>query len=222
MAKILIVATHPDDETLGCGGTILKHKAAGDQVYWLIVTSMNIEHGFSEQAVIKRKMEIKQVAEIYGFDKVEQFGIPTATLDKIHIHDLVSKFSGVIKEFKPNIVYLPFKGDIHSDHRIVFEAAYSCTKSFRYPYIKKLLMMETISETEFASSIKEDAFVPNVFVDITDFFDKKVEIMRLYKGEMGKHPFPRSEDNFNALATFRGAMAGCRYAESFALLKEIV
>ncbi len=83
-------------------------------------------------------------------------------------------------------------------------------------------MLETLSETEFALSTKEDSFVPNVFVDISDFMDKKLEIMRVYGSELGEHPFPRSERNLKALATLRGATAGCEYAESFVLLKEIV
>jgi LmbE family N-acetylglucosaminyl deacetylase len=122
---------------------------------------------------------------------------------------------------QPNIIYLPFKGDVHSDHRKIFEASYSCTKSFRYPFIKKIYMMETLSETEFATSTKEDCFIPNVLVDISGHMEKKIEIMKIFKSEIAPHPFPRSERNLRALATFRGAAAGCDYAESFVLLKEI-
>ena len=82
-------------------------------------------------------------------------------------------------------------------------------------------MMETLSETEFAPSTKEDSFVPNVFVDISEFMDKKIELMNIYESEIGKHPFPRSERNIRALATYRGATSNCNYAESFELLKEI-
>jgi LmbE family N-acetylglucosaminyl deacetylase len=134
---------------------------------------------------------------------------------------LVSKISSVIDRIKPDTIYLPFKGDVHSDHKYIFDAAYSCTKSFRYPFIKKIYMMEILSETEFSVSVKEDSFVPNVFVDISDYMDSKIEIMKIYKSEMGEHPFPRSERNIRALANFRGATCGSEYAESFVLLKEI-
>ena len=134
---------------------------------------------------------------------------------------LVSKISSVINKIKPNIIYLPFKGDVHSDHKYIFDAAYSCTKVFRHPFIKKIYMMETLSETEFSLSTKEDSFVPNVFVDISEFMDKKIELMNIYESEMGEHPFPRSERNIRALGTLRGATCGCDYAESFVLLKEI-
>jgi len=134
---------------------------------------------------------------------------------------LVSKISSVIDRIKPDTIYLPFKGDVHSDHKYIFDAAYSCTKIFRHPFIKKIYMMETLSETEFSLSTKEDSFVPNVFIDISKYMNKKIEIMKSYKGEMGEHPFPRNEKNIRALATYRGATSGCDYAESFTLIKEI-
>lgn len=81
--------------------------------------------------------------------------------------------------------------------------------------------METLSETEFAPSTKEDSFIPNVFIDISNYIDKKIDIMKVFESEIGDHPFPRSERNIKALATYRGASSNCNYAESFILLKEI-
>lgn len=216
--KILVVAVHPDDETLGCGGTLLKHKHNGDEIYWLICTK--IDDGSDYYDV--RENEIKQASDIYKFDGVFSLGLKTMRVDEYSMSDLIGKISKVINEVKPNIIYLPFKSDVHSDHRKIFEASYSCTKSFRYPFIKKIYMMETISETEFAPSAKDDAFVPNSFVDISNYLDKKIEIMKIFKSEIEEHPFPRSERNLRALATLRGATCGCEYAESFMLLKEIL
>ena len=216
--KILVVAVHPDDETLGCGGTLLKHKHNGDEIYWLICTK--IDEGSDYYAV--RENEIKQASDIYKFDGVFSLGLKTMRVDEYSMRDLIGKISKVINEVEPSIIYLPFKGDVHSDHRKIFEASYSCTKVFRYPFIKKIYMMETLSETEFAPGVKEDAFVPNSFVDISKYLDKKIEIMKIFKSEIGEHPFPRSERNLIALATLRGATCGCEYAESFMLLKEIL
>lgn len=221
MEKILVIAPHPDDETLGCGGTLLKHKANGDAVHWLIVTSIQEQDGFTASAVESRRQEIEGVSSMYGFDGVYDLDFPTMQLDDIPFKTLISSISDVFGQVEPNIVYLPFKSDVHTDHRIAFKAAYSCTKTFRCPSIKKIVMMETLSETEFASSTKEDSFVSNMFVDITGFVDRKIEIMNIYKGELADHPFPRSGKNIRALATFRGATAGCEYAEGFMILKEI-
>lgn len=219
--KALIVALHPDDETLGCGGTLLKHKVLGDEIHWMICTEVKEEDGFSSERVQRRNAEIDKVANLYQFDGVYRLGFSTMQVDQYSVSELVGKVSAVINQVQPTVLYLPFKSDVHSDHRVMFEAVYSCTKSFRYPFIKKIYMMETLSETDFALSTKEDSFVPNVFVDITDFFAQKLEIMRVFESEIGEHPFPRSLRNLEALATLRGATAGCEYAESFMLLKEI-
>ena len=216
--KILVIAVHPDDETLGCGGTLLKHKANGDEIHWLICTTIDKSHSYYET----REKEIEEVAKLYNFNSVHNLRLKTMQVDEYSMSELVSKISKVINEIQPTTIYLPFKGDVHSDHRKIFEASYSCTKSFRYPFIKKIYMIETLSETEFAPSTKEDSFIPNVFVDISEYFEKKIEIMKVFESEIAPHPFPRSERNLRALATFRGATCGCEYAESLMLLKEIL
>jgi len=221
MNKVLVIAVHPDDETLACGGTLLKHKAMGNEIHWLIATDITESEGFKKEAIEKRELEIQSVEKHYDFDSVHRLNLSTMRVDEYSMSDLIGKIATIIKEVKPNIIYLPFKTDVHSDHRSIFNAAYSCTKSFRYPFIKKIYMMETLSETEFAPSTKEDSFIPNVFVDISEHMEKKIQIMKCYKSEIEEHPFPRSERNLRALGTLRGATAGCNYAESFMLLKEI-
>jgi LmbE family N-acetylglucosaminyl deacetylase len=221
MNKVLVIAVHPDDETLGCGGTLCKHKDNGDEIHWLIATDIKESEGYSVSRIKKRDDEILKVGSLFSFDSINKLGLTTTKVDECSMSELISKISSAINLIKPNIIYLPFKSDVHSDHKYIFDAVYSCTKSFRYPFIKKIYMMETLSETEFSLSTKEDSFVPNVFVDISEYMDKKIEIMNTYESEMGEHPFPRSERNIRALATFRGATADCDYAESFILLKEI-
>lgn len=218
---VLIVAVHPDDETLGCGGTLLKHKANGDKIHWLIATEIFEKDGFSTERIEKREAEIKAVEKMYGFDSVHRLQLSTMKVDEYSVSELISKISKVVIKVIPSILYLPFKHDVHSDHRHIFDAAYSCSKSFRYPYIKRVYMIETLSETEFAPSTSHEGFNPNVFVDISSFMEKKIEIMTVFESELGEHPFPRSERNIRALATLRGASSSCEYAESFILLKEI-
>lgn len=217
MNKVIVIAVHPDDETLGCGGTLLKHKANGDEIHWLICTQTNPKNDFYKI----REKEIDTIHALYNFDSVSNLKLKSMQVDEYSMSYLIEKISKVINDIKPNIIYLPFKGDVHSDHRKIFEASYSCTKSFRYPFIKKIYMMETLSETEFAPSTKEDSFIPNIFVDISEYIDKKIEIMKVFESEIGEHPFPRSERNLRALATIRGATSGSEHAESFVLLKEI-
>lgn len=221
MNKVVVVAVHPDDETLGCGGTLLRHLKNNDEVYWVIVTGISEKEGFDKDFVLRREKEIKAVAEKYNFTETIQLNLPTMKLDELPYSELISHFSSIFKRIQPNIIYLPFKSDVHTDHQVVFKTAFSCTKNFRYPSIAKIYMMETISETDFAPALNENAFIPNYFVNITDEFDKKQEILALFEGEIGEHPFPRSHRNVEALATLRGSQIGVEYAESFMLLKEI-
>jgi LmbE family N-acetylglucosaminyl deacetylase len=219
--KIAIISAHPDDEILGAGGTLLKHANNGDEILWIIVTDIFENHGFTKDRVESRHKEVQRVAKEIGFSKTVQLSFPTMSLSSESLNELIPQLSKEFAEFKPEVIYCPNRTDAHSDHRIVFDSVWACTKSFRYPFIKKVLMFECISETEFAPALAERTFVPNYFVDISGFEDKKDEIMKIYESEIGEHPFPRSIRNIRALATFRGAIAGVEYAEGFQLLKFI-
>lgn len=219
--RVLVISPHPDDETLGCGGTLLKHKQKGDRIFWLNITGMTPEQGFSPERIRSRRREMEQVAELYGFDRWIDLGLPTTRLDTLLRAEIVQKIGHVIRELEPDTLYLPYPGDVHSDHDAVFQSSISCTKWFRHPSVKEVLVYETLSETEFGLNPDHNGFRPNLFVDITPFLEKKTEIMDTYASETGYFPFPRSPEAIKALAAFRGAAAGCRYAESFMLLKGI-
>lgn len=221
MKKIVVISAHPDDEIIGAGGTLLKHKKAGDEIFWIITTNVFENQGFSEQRVKSRQTEIDEVAKKIGAQKVFKLNYPTMSLSSSSIIKMVPTISEIFGEIEPEIVYCLNRSDAHSDHRVTFDAVISCTKSFRYPSIKRVLMYECISETEFAPSLPEKVFMPNYFVDISEFFEEKIEILNIYSSEMGLHPFPRSNRNIEALATYRGASVGVEYAEAFQLLKFI-
>ena len=215
--NILVVAVHPDDETLGCGGTLLKNYQQGNNLHWLICTESGEDKDFIEQ----RNHKIKRVAKFYNFKSVNELKFKSTKLDDYSLSEIIKKISKVFFDIKPEIIYLPFLHDVHSDHRIIFQAAHACTKSFRYPFVKEVYMMETLSETEFSPAVQEKTFVPNKFVDITEFFAKKMEIIKVYDDEIDLFPFPRSLENIESLAKYRGATANCKYAESFQILKII-
>ena len=221
MGKVLVIAAHPDDETLGAGGTLLKHKQKGDEIFWLIITNISEQQGFSAMRVSSRQNEINRVASMYGFDQIFKLNYPTMTLSDSSLLTMIPELSKIFLEVKPEVIYVLNRSDAHSDHRVIFDAVAACTKSFRYPFIRKVLMYECISETEFAPVLPERVFQPNYYVDITDFFERKLEIMKVFESEIGEHPFPRSLRNIEALAVFRGASVGVNYAESFQLIKYI-
>jgi len=221
MTRVMVVAPHPDDETLGCGGTLLKHIAQGDCVSWVTVTQMSKECGYSQKTITAREQEIDRVRNAFGFDHHYQLTFPATRLEEAGQSSLIKAAQGVITEFKPEHLFLPFPGDIHSEHQFTFNAFSSLTKSFRNKEIRKIYCYETLSETEFGINPLNPAFSPNVFVDISDFVSKKIEIMKMYPSEIEEFPFPRSERNIRALANLRGATIGVEAAESFMLLREI-
>lgn len=221
MSRVLVVAPHPDDETLGCGGTIMRHRADGDDVSWLIVTAMKSDLGFTADRMAAREQEIATVAEAYGFAATHRLDFPTCRLDTFSASELIPHVAESLNTISPNIVYLPFRGDAHNDHRVVFDTFSAALKWFRTPGIQRILAYETLSETGFSLAAEGAGFQPNVFVDIADYLEGKIAMMAHYQGEMGAFPFPRSDRAIRALAALRGSQCGVEAAEAFMLLKEV-
>ena len=219
MSKILVIAPHPDDETLGCGGSLYRHQNEGDELNWLICTDISKEFGWSKSKVESRKIELKKVAASYQFKNVHNLRIPTTRVETVPISDLTTALGEFVKKVTPKIIYIPFINDAHTDHQVIGNAIQSLIKWFRYPSVKKVLMYETLSETDF-NFLGGKAFRPNVFIDISEYLNTKIETMKIYKSELGVHPFPRSEKSVLALATLRGSQSGYESAEAFELVME--
>jgi LmbE family N-acetylglucosaminyl deacetylase len=217
--RIIVIAPHPDDETLGVGGTLLRRKAEGATIAWVIVTTISIESGWSAEKVKQRNDEITRITQLYDFDEVYALNFQTTQLDAIPMSDIVKAISSVFKSFRPEEVFVPHPSDVHTDHRVVFNAVSACTKWFRYPSVKRVLAYETLSETDFGLGT-DQAFRPSVFVDINHFVSEKLEAMDIYASEVGEFPFPRSHEAIRALAALRGAASGYKSAEAFELLRE--
>jgi N-acetylglucosamine malate deacetylase 1 len=221
MKKVLFIAPHPDDESFGCGGTIFKHIAAGDQVYWLIVTTGYTRDGFTNESLEKMSHQVSNVSQIYGFTEYCRLEFPTTLLDATPMRDLVSSINTFINRVMPDTIYVNYKYDVHTDHQRVFDAVWSCSKSFRNPFVKDVLAYETLSETEFTNMVDGSGFRPTVFHDITPFMEDKNRALLGYSSELDAHPFPRSWENVEALAKLRGATINVRFAESFMCLKRV-
>lgn len=222
MKKVLVISPHPDDETLGCGGTLLKHIENKDEVHWMICTVMTEEQGYTIKAITEKNDLINDVKKKYNFKNTISLNIPTCDVHNYSFNMLIEKLSYYINSIEPEIIYMPNRGDIHTDHQIISKAILSSTKSFRVGSIKKIMMYETLSETEYAPPLQENIFIPNVFVDISDYVDSKLEILSMYKTEILDSPFPRSVENIRALAKYRGCSINKMYAEAFMLIKEIL
>lgn len=210
--KICVVAVHPDDETLGCGGTILKYLSQGDEVHCILVTKGN-----EEQSKIWEK-----VVEAYQFTSVTGLNLPELELMDISLNELIPPISKAISSIRPQVLIIPNRSDAHSDHKAIFNAVSSCTKAFRYPFLEQVLMMEVISETDFALPLPEGQFIANYFVDITEQYQRKEEIMKIYESELLPYPQTRNISTMQALNRYRGSLINAEYAEAFMNLKTIV
>ena len=220
--KTLVIAPHADDEILGCGGTLLKRNKHGTELGWLLITKPLSNKTWNESFIETRKSELLKVKKVLNIKKTNFFelNIPCTTLDTFSQNKLINYISEVINQFKPQEIFLPHPGDIHSDHLYTFNASIACTKWFRHPFIKRVLIYETLSETEFSLDPRFKKFLPNLFIDIDEFIDKKLELMEIYKSELGEFPFPRSLKNIRALANLRGAQSGYKSAEAFEIIKQ--
>ncbi len=222
--KILAIAPHPDDEVLGCGGTIKKHINQGDEVYLCIVTKAYAPD-WSQEFIENRQGEISCSNKILGIKKTFFLDLPTVKLDTIPQKKLNDLISECMEKVGPEILYIPFGGDINKDHRLVFEASIVAARPKPKYLIKKILSYEVLSETEWGSSRAremKEIFIPNVYIGIFDTLKDKLKAMSCYeKSELKDYPHPRSLEAITTLAKKRGSEAGLRAAEAFVLIREI-
>lgn len=218
--RVLVVSPHPDDETLGAGGTIARLTAEGNEVFWLNITTVKGNNNFPKGMIDKREEQLHAIADFYNFSEVYHLNLPTTKLENIDSNKAIDMIGDIIKKVEPEMLILPDYNDAHSDHKRVLDWCFACTKVFRFPSIKQVMTMEIVSETDFGRP--ENAFIPNYYVDITSYIENKIQAIEIYDTELGEHPFPRSLDNIRALAVLRGAAAGVKYAEAFRMIKKIV
>jgi len=220
--RTLVIAPHADDELLGCGGTLLRRIEEGGDVGWILMTDMVEGPIWSSEAVERRALEIDQVRMELSISPSSFFAYryPTGQLDLVPMSELVTKISKSIEVFRPDEVFLPFPGDAHSDHRVTFDAASAASKYFRAPSIRRILVYETPSETDFDINPCRQKFDPSVYINIAGQFEKKIALLKIYKDELGDFPFPRSFENLKSLARVGGAQSGFSFAERFMLLRE--
>ncbi len=221
--RILAISAHPDDETLGAGGTLLRHKSEGHSLLWLVVTTAHEPH-WTAETIRAKKIEIDKVAAAYGIQQQFSLGFPTGRLDTIALADLMNGIGKAIEEVQPEIVYVVHGGDIHSDHRAVHNATMSVLKPFhmRRLGVRRILSYEVLSSTEAAPAQQDLAFNPHTFSDISPWIEEKVKILSFYETERQGENMPRHPSTVRALARYRGATIGVEHAEAFTMIRELI
>lgn len=221
--KILVIAAHPDDEILGCGGTMARHSAEGDEVHVLLlaegVTSRD------ERAQLKRREKENEArrraahraGKILGVRSLTLHEFPDNRMDSVHLLDVVKKIEAVKKDLKPEIVYTHHSSDVNIDHRRVHEAVIAACRPLPKDSVRRLLFFEVPSSTEWQMPGSRPCFAPNWFTDISKTLGKKIKALKQYDHEMRPWPHPRSYRGVETLARWRGATAGVDAAEAFVL-----
>lgn len=221
--KILVIAAHFDDEVYGCGGTISKFVREGHKVHVCILTdSCSSQYTNRANEMIAQKKEESQIVNnIFGIEKTHTFDFPDMQLDTIPHVELNRAIEQCIKDIKPTIVYTHHGGDVNKDHRLVFESTMVAVRPTEGSSVKCVLCYEVPSSTEWAPPTPNNMFSPNVFVDIEDVIDTKIEAIKAYNSELREYPHPRSVENVINQARLRGASVGLKAAECFMLIREI-
>jgi LmbE family N-acetylglucosaminyl deacetylase len=221
--KILVVAPHCDDEVLGCGGMIAKNVKIGNPVFVAIVTNghLGAPELFNKEGTEKVRSEALEAHAYLGVQQTYFLDFPAPRLDSIPAYKLSLALSKVIRDNKITDLYLPHRGDIHKDHRITFEAALVAARPIDNNPISSIYTYETLSETEWAAPYSDDAFIPTVFENITEYIDHKVEAMKFFTTQTKPFPHPRSLEAIVNLAKYRGATVSLNYAEAYVLIRKV-
>ena len=222
MKNVLVVAAHPDDEVLGCGGTIAKYSK--DNNIYLVILGEGISSRYIQRNEVKKKellqlrKDSQKVGELLGIKEIFFFALPDNRFDTVSFLDIVKKVEEIIKKIKPEIIYTHYSGDLNIDHRLTFQAVLTATRPVKGCSVKEIYSFEIPSSTEWAYP---DTFRPNVFIDVTKTINKKIKALKRYKSEVKKFPHPRSEKAIKNIAGRWGSLAGLKYAEAFEMIRDI-
>lgn len=212
--NVLVFAPHNDDEVLGVGGTICKYSKSGHSVYVCEVTSGSKYRLMQEEA--------KLAHQVMGVKKSFFLNLPVVKLKNLDPAEINEKIDEIVKSVKPDVVFTPFIGDMHLDHREVTESVLVAVRPIVDSSVKTVYMYETLSETGWNLPSSERSFIPDTWIDISDTIYTKIKAMECYSSQIKAYPNPRSKEGIEALAMYRGSTVNFRYAESFMLVRNII
>ncbi len=227
MNRILVIAAHPDDEVLGCGGTIARLTGEGHNVYQVIlgegITSRYDTHGQAGPEKIRvLKDQARQASKLLGVKELVLYDLPDNRFDTVPLLDIIKIIERQIHRFKPKVVYTHHGGDLNIDHAITHRAVLTATRPEINSSVKEIYAFEVPSSTEWAFQQFNNPFSPNVFVDISATLETKIQAMQLYSSEMQTFPHPRSKKLLKFHSQYRGSIAGLTAAEAFELIRATV
>ncbi len=226
MKKVLVIAAHPDDEVLGVGGTIAKLTAVGAECHLLIVTDgSSAQYRDSEnlaEIIETKKMETKGCANVLGFKSINYGGLPDMKLDKTPHITINKVIENVINEIQPETIFTHFWGDVNRDHQEVYNSTLVAVRPVMGQVVKELYCYRVPSSTEWTPNKSDTMFMPNFFVDISEYAELKYKAFAKYSTELRDYPHPRSVQYLREADRAAGLRVGMLVAEEFVLLRKLV
>ena len=219
--RVLTVAAHPDDETLGAGGTMAWHAAHGDTVWACVLT----DGVTSRHDKVQLQADCaKRACDTLGVERLVMVGLPDQRLDTLSLLDVIGPIEQCVRDLRPDVVLTHFAGDVNEDHRLVARATMVATRPVADCSVKRVCAFEIPSSTDWAPPIPGSVFTPNLYVDITETLETKLTAMKAYAdtfhSEVRPYPHPRSMEALTAYAQRHGVASGLLAAEPFMLLRE--
>lgn len=221
MNTVLVVAAHPDDEVLGCGGTIAKHVDEGDMVYIIFMADGVTSRGVKDDFIDKRNLSAVEASQQLGAQTPYFLGFPDNRMDTVALLDVVQKLESHIEKLKPSIIYTHHFGDLNIDHRITHQAVLTACRPQPDFCVKEIYTFEVLSSTEWQSPYV-NSFSPSMFVDVSKYMNKKMDALKSYESEMRPYPHSRSYKNVESLAIYRGASVGVECAEAYEVVRVLI
>ena len=226
-SNILVVAAHPDDEVLGCGGTIKRLSSEGHNVYTAIlgegITSRDgLNKDEKESKVEQLKEAAKEAGRLLGTEETFMYNLPDNRFDTVPILEIVKRIESLITKIRPEIIYTHSGSDLNIDHQLTFRAVLTAARPVPGSSVKTIYVFETLSSTEWSFGHISPAFCPDTFINIENQLDAKINALRLYKTEIRQFPHPRSVEAVQAIAARHGSNAGLKAAEAFELVRDII
>jgi LmbE family N-acetylglucosaminyl deacetylase len=217
---VLVIAAHPDDEALGCAGAMLKHARAGNRVHVLILTDGAGGRYTGEKAAGLKKAA-ERSAELLGAASLEIADFPNQGLDAVPLLELIQAVEAVMERVKPRVIYTHHYGDLNLDHQVAYRVAITAARPLPGSPVRDLYTYFVPSSSEWNQLTPQDAFLPNVYLDIADCLEEKIQAASFYGSEMRPYPYPRSPRALRAHAAQFGLQAGLEFAEPFQLMRKI-
>lgn len=219
------MVAHPDDEVLGCGGTIAKY-ANSNQIY-VAILGEGVSSRYSQREEARRdellelQKQSRKAGRVLGVKEIFFFNFPDNRFDTVPFLEIVKKIESVITKVKPEIVYTHHSGDLNIDHQITFQAILTATRPMEGCLVKEVYAFEVSSSTEWSFQKLGNVFAPNVFEDISTSIEVKLKALKIYQSEIRKYPHPRSPEALTIIAQGWGIVVGKEYVESFELIRRI-